>query len=153
MIHVNGDVFQIARAMQSNTNSISTKVAIGHGCNTVGVMGAGFAALVRDRFPTTHRAYTKLCADKCAVVGEVQIVLEDAHNLAVCNLFSQGNPGSNAELWAIQSSVEAALMALKGSGVSLVIPEIGSGIGGLDVEEVRQELYKFSDQLVLVTYK
>jgi hypothetical protein len=44
-------------------------------------------------------------------------------------------------------------MALKGSGVSLVIPEIGSGIGGLDVEEVRQELYKFSDQLVLVTYK
>jgi O-acetyl-ADP-ribose deacetylase (regulator of RNase III) len=146
-IHVKGDVFQIARAMQSPNR----RVAIGHGCNMRGVMGAGFAALIRQQFPVAHRLYVNACQTDSITLGDTQMVFEEPHNLIIMNMFTQDLPGANADLVALECALDGA-MRMKGNGVPLVIPEIGSGIGGLDVEECRQIFYKHSDDLVLVSY-
>ncbi len=38
-----------------------TNIIVPHVCNTLGVMGSGFAAQVREKYPETNETYVKYC--------------------------------------------------------------------------------------------
>lgn len=59
-----------------------------HQCNAMGVMGAGIAKEIRNRFPIAYRKYKKAYDDNELYLGLAQIVNVD-ENFSVCNLIGQ----------------------------------------------------------------
>ena len=146
MINVKGDMFEIAEAVRAAGKG----VIIGHGCNRQGLMGAGVAALVRDRYPLAYTMYAAACDREEFGLGQAQFVQVDApKKITIANMFTQDMPGPDAKMWAIERAI---LLTLKTFNAPVVIPEIGAGIGGLDRGQVMSVLEQFDDRLVVVTY-
>lgn len=113
--------------------------AIGHGCNTVGSMGAGIAREVRRRWPDCYRDYAELCRTGRFMIGGFHAWEGDG--IVVYNLATQVRPGRDARLDAIRDAVAAALADAQARGLDrLGLPRIGAGIGGLDWSDVRRVL-------------
>lgn len=109
--------------------------AIGHGCNCRGHMGAGVAAVVRREFPEAFRQYASACAMGNLVPGSLDHW--HAGDRHVFNLATQLDPGADARLDAIESSVKMMLRLARVHGLAEVaIPWLGCGIGGLTRAEV-----------------
>lgn len=129
VIHKQGDVFTTEQPV------------IGHGCNTIGMMGAGVASIVRKRYPSVYKAYTIACNEKLFVGGETLLlqVSESEHNSEryIANIGSQVLPGANADLQLLRGGFKDTLVQMEEAGLSgIAIPEIGAGIGGLQWEDV-----------------
>lgn len=121
---VTGDLFELALP------------AIGHGCNCLGVMGAGIAREFRRRFPYMYESYRLRCANGLFVPGDVFVWTQDQPPV-VYNLATQPVPGPTATLDAIGTSVHAALVHAHARGITqLGIPWIGCGLGGLNKRSV-----------------
>lgn len=105
--------------------------ALGHGVNCAGVMGAGVAKTFRELYPHNYENYRAACQRKQLKPGQVHVNFE--HSKYILNMATQNMPGSDATYPRL---FEAALNAAEGAvakGIDRVaIPEIGSGIGGLD---------------------
>lgn len=104
---------------------------IGHGVNTHGVMGAGIALQIRDRFPKNYIKYYNYCRS-----GELQpghVVAMREKGWVVYNLASQDAPGPHARYEWLANSLRESVNAMLShdDGNLLAIPEIGCGIGGL----------------------
>ena len=138
MIKRNGDLF---------TTDLTV---IGHGVNTVGVMGAGVARVVRYKFPETYKAYVKGCHLNIITPG-VSMPGPKENGKIIMNIASQKLPGADAKLSWLATAVECAIDICQNSFNihSMAIPQIGCGIGGLewpDVEKILLALesdYKF----------
>lgn len=147
MINVRGDMFEIAEAIRAAGNG----VIIGHGCNRQGLMGAGVAKTVRERFPLAYTLYKSGCERGDYALGTVQHVnVNEPKKIWIANMFTQDLPGPDARMWAIERAVLFTLRNFHSA--PLVIPEIGAGIGGLDRDHVMSVLEQFDDRLVVVTY-
>lgn len=126
----------------------STASAMCHGVNTQGVMGAGLAAQVRERYPAMYEEYAEACKNGRFLVGDISSFTppEDNNFWAIYNLASQDLPGPHASytlaIFALDKAIED-LMGLWEVGliqdpVSLAVPQLGCGIGGLDWDIMRQ---------------
>lgn len=105
--------------------------AVGHGVNTVGVMGAGIAKTVRERFPDNYAKYRAACGFNALELGSCLMVKE--HGTIIVNMATQGNPGPNATYDAVSKASIFAAERLMSRGIdTLAIPMIGCGIGGLE---------------------
>jgi O-acetyl-ADP-ribose deacetylase (regulator of RNase III) len=114
--------------------------AFGHGCNCEGVMG-GLAAKVEQRWPAMAAEYRAACPAGTFTVGGVLPWLDEETGVWIYNLATQQQPGADARLDAIGDSVRAAIEHARESGVrTIYLPRIGSGIGGLDWNDVRATL-------------
>lgn len=114
--------------------------ALAHGCNTVGVMGAGVAALFARRYPQMEAEYRQLCRAGEFEPGQM-MAWPLSKRRVIYNLFSQKRPGRDARLEWIQSSVRAMLEDATTRGVTrIAMPRIGAGIGGLAWDDVRRTL-------------
>lgn len=124
----------------------STK-AIGHGVNTKGAMASGIAVVFRDQNPAMHTAYLEVCERGSLQAGDVLAWPGQDH--FILNMFTQVNPGADASLEHIESSLRKASQICHNVGVtSLGIPRIGSGVGGLDWDsEVRPLLDRIVPEL------
>lgn len=136
--------------------------AIGHGCNCRGVMGAGIAKQFRNRWSSMYDDYRELCeTGSDDLLGTFMTwPTSGRYDPLLVNLFTQVNPGANADLDAIDTSVTGAMNYLAAQGITqLGLPRIGCGIGGLDwVTEVRPLLEEIDDrsdtvELVIVEVK
>lgn len=114
------------------------EIAIAHGCNTQGLMGAGVARLVRDKYPEAYDAYKWACDNRLFHVGSAQAVWVDpmfvvgGGDRLVYNLGTQRLPGANATEWGVFLSFANMAEDAKARGIEAVaIPRIGCGIGGL----------------------
>jgi O-acetyl-ADP-ribose deacetylase (regulator of RNase III) len=130
--------------------------AIGHGVNLKGVMGAGIAKTVSDRYPAIMEPYRQACRTGDLALGGHQ-VWEAPDGLLIVNLATQQELGRDARLWAVADSVTAALDDLEGRGIRRFgVPQLGAGIGGLEWTQVRAELERIAAgadiDLVAVTY-
>lgn len=127
--------------------------AIGHGVNVYGLMGAGIAKIVADRYPNVLLPYQQACKDKSLVPGGAQFV-EVEDGFFILNLASQDKPGPYARLEWLESSLSSAVSFCEQEGLAgFAIPRIGAGIGGLDwdaVQEVINALGKDSNVLIEV---
>lgn len=113
---------------------------IGHGVNTVGMMGAGVAKIVRQKFPAVYDRYRAVCTTPPGMLpGGVLSVLSTwpgtNRGVWVHNLSSQDLPGTHARVDWLAWSLDATLLRVYHHGAKkLAIPRIGAGIGGLDWE-------------------
>lgn len=113
---------------------------IAHGVNCVGVMGAGVAWSVRDRFPETYLAYNQRC--KQGKLGPGGLFAHFENDKFIVNLATQDQPGAHARYeWVFECfyKLSRKLSTLSNNEkITVAIPQIGCGIGGLEWEPVRK---------------
>ena len=119
--------------------------AIAHGVNCSGIMGAGVAKAVADRWPKVLDEYRTLCASRRLLPGDSQVVKATADpddRFIVFNLATQDRPGPDARLrWVAASVIQMLMWAESTDTVRRIgMPRIGSGIGDLEWVEVRMIL-------------
>lgn len=120
--------------------------AIGHGCNILGVMGAGVAAGVHRRYPQLYQAYRAMCMSGQFRLGDVWPYYCVPENRVIYNLATQPTLGPTADLGAIRKSVQSMLSHARGRDIETVaLPRIGSGLGGLEWGKVRDVLQAVAD--------
>jgi O-acetyl-ADP-ribose deacetylase (regulator of RNase III) len=154
--YVTGDLFDPAHNFD----------AVAHGCNCAGAMGGGIARVFGERYPEMRDNYATACRRDVYGLkpGDIYPWIfnqsEDEPFLVVYNLMTQLNPGSDARINAIRTSVRKMLIhAHKQGYVHIGLPRIGAGIGGLkwdDVEDaIEWSLYPFehSHGITVVTRK
>lgn len=112
------------------------EVAIGHGVNTKGLMGAGVAKAIREAYPQISGSYIEWC--KTARGGDVQLYKVSPERIIV-NIATQELPGADARYEWLVAGLDKAVEQLQRLGVyKLALPRIGCGIGGLDWNAVKQ---------------
>lgn len=140
--HRRGDLFK------------SDILALAHGCNTVGAMGAGIAWQFRQRFPKMYLEYRNLCFSRTFKPGEVFTWDEDPP-YTIFNLGTQGHYRHKAKPEWIHNSVMAMLIDAGRRGIhEIAMPKIGAGLGRLpwsQVQEVLEDVAPF-DSPKLVVY-
>lgn len=118
-------------------------LAIAHGCNAAGAMGAGVAKRVRALFPEAFEEYRQLCKSKLFSPGDVHHYSRGPQHLF--NLCTQQKTGPGAMLSAIEESVYSMLRIAEDLDVPEIhVPKIGCGIGGLSWPSVHASLKKVS---------
>lgn len=142
--------------------------ALCHGCNCHGVMGAGVAAIVRDRFPHAYQVYKAECERRLFYPGVAQPVncykeINDdgskvyhgiGEQTTVYNLATQNAPGANARLDYVKQAFRNMKNHMEYVGnLRIAMPKIGSGIGGLNWEDVEQSILYTLDGLDIVVYE
>lgn len=131
-------------------------MAIGHGCNARGVMGAGIAKQFKEKFPENYYVYRSICRSDQAYIGNIwsthiigsSITTSEAGRV-ICNLITQDAPGPNAKLEYIYDASVDAARRLSVMGINrLAIPKIGCGIGGLNWRDVSSVLLEVEKQWI-----
>ena len=121
----------------------SQEPEIAHGCNTVGLMGAGIAGVIAKQYPLVLEQYFARCKRREFHLGSALpiSVMENHAYRTVWNLGTQVNPGREATIWGVMLSFGNMLEQMKAWGIDRVaIPRIGCGIGGLKWEAVEQTI-------------
>lgn len=125
------------------TGNVLDEPAFAHGCNCLGVMGAGLALHVKNRWPEAYDAYRKLCGAGTFTLGSVHEWHDWRTGQYVFNLGTQLELGPCASLDAICESVDWMFRHSAARELRVVaIPRIGCGIGGLRWSDVRIELFR-----------
>lgn len=115
-----------------------------HGCNTCGVMGAGIALQIKNRYPDAYRDYYLKCnqtIDKRSLLGNI-VITKITSDLYIVNAFTQVNYGRyhfwNDENYEAIHSVFTKVNPLAFElSLPILFPMIGSGLGGGDFVIIR----------------
>lgn len=137
---------------------------LAHGCNTVGVWGAGIAKPFKERFPDTFKFYSLVCKSlpSANLLGKFYPYYEGGYYLGLCMTqvgFGPRGTGPHASLAAIESSLRSLLEYVaklqndetRTRDVDVYIPRIGCGYGGLRWEDVRPVIERLAAQYDKVT--
>ena len=126
--HIKGDLFR------------GDERVIAHGCNCIGMMGAGVAKVIRDRFPLVFRKYQAAVDAKVFNLGYAQFVRDAENNICVYNLATQRNPGKDGSYWGCYLAFCNMLEHAKVNNVTrIAMPRIGGGIAGLMWKDLNGE--------------
>lgn len=117
--------------------------AFAHGVNCLGVMGKGIAKEFKLRFPEMFAKYQSDC--QCLKAGlrwpfPGVCTLHRESKPQVFNLFTQGGFGPCASYGALESALLSMSYLAndpKDPIVSIAMPAIGCGIGGLELKKVK----------------
>lgn len=119
-----------------------------HQVNTYGVMGAGIAAEVRERFPEVYKGYNACCsaAEQDELFGDV--LISPIQGGFIANCFSQRGMDTDYELFATAMQV-VKRFAKETDNAKIAIPyKMGCGIAGGDwntVEQIIHDVFDGSD--------
>lgn len=129
-----------------------------HGCNCLGVMGAGVAKAIKQRWPQAYLEYAWVCVDKdpAELLGSVHWY-EAGEALLVANAFTQigcGTDKVHADTTAIRSALYNVANEAVTRGLPVYMPLIGCGLGGLkwetDVKPIVEEVVAKFPQLDVI---
>ena len=137
----------------TNGNLLNTNInIIAHQVNCQGVMGAGIAKQIKEKYPEVYKDYKSFCdgtANKMDLLGAC-LVSAEKENKMICNLFGQYNYGRNGaytNTFYLASAIESMIHTLERvynitgkytPQLVIAIPyKIGCGLGGGDWEEVK----------------
>ena len=104
---------------------------IGHGANCQGVMGAGIAAQIKERYPAAFYADKYYPLNPLERLGNFSVGCGYNEPGWVVNFYTQFNPGPDADYLWLKSSLRKFNNEWGGSVEFLGLPKIGCGIGGL----------------------
>ena len=134
--------------------------ALANPVNCVGVMGAGLAKQMKQRFPDMYREYRQLCEDGSLLMGSYSVHI--GQYPAIINIPTKYHWKNQASLEMIRESLESmtsphnhefSFLGIR----SVAFPLLGCGLGGLkeeDVLPIMVELLKNSfEQVVIVKYR
>lgn len=138
-----------------------TEGVIAHGVNCRGVMGAGVAAGIKEKYPTAYSSYKKSCDEALnttglqILLGKVQLVspckdgICNQPLLVIANCFTQISYGT--EKRQVDYEAVAKCFATLNKRIpslyeaTLHIPKIGAGLAGGDwnvIEDIINSEYK-----------
>lgn len=136
--------------LKGNVLSVSEGIIV-HGCNCLGVMGAGVAAEVRRRYPKAYETYVSMYETEGLRLGDIHFVpVEYVNNLptkVIVNAMTQQNVGTHTRqvnYEAIATVFERVVYAQKEHTLHLPIyfPRIGAGLAGGDWEIIEKIIDK-----------
>ena len=112
------------------------KGIIAHGVNCLGVMGAGVALRIRERWPAVFDAYERNTRLGEQLLGSAHAI-RVGDDLWVMNCYTQKTVGPRgtgryADPAAIRRSLEFGFSHANATGLPLHAPRIGCDFGGLD---------------------
>lgn len=122
------------------------ELCMGQGVNTKAAMFSGIAKVFADKHPQMEEVYNDFCRvswdnKRIPQIFPWWVGVNQDEDRFVLNMFTQIDPGANARLGMI---LDSGLAALKFAGMNVLgdvaIPRIGSGVGGLQWEDVRSTL-------------
>ena len=144
MKHSKGDLLDLLEAGTINV--------IAHQVNTKGVMGAGIAKQIADRYPEVLKEYKTLCSNTENLLGSVQI-LSNNDDKTILNVFSQLDYDADkrqTNYVAIATAFASYLEAYKTPIIG--IPKyFGCGLGGGNWDVV-EEIFKDLEQIYDVEF-
>lgn len=141
IFYVEGDIFDHAP---------EEPLVMAHGCNMEGVMGAGIARLVKDKFYGAYMTYRQHL-----ISGDPRPGSRFAtDNAIIYNLYTQIHPGPNARYMMINDAIRWMLQDASSflSVEAIRIPLIGAGIGGLTWTNVHA-IIDFNLELAKMVYR
>lgn len=108
---------------------------IAHGCNLQGVMNAGFAKLIRLKFPKNYLAYHQAWRENVLELGS--FILVNCKDYLIFNALIQVNYGRNpnvqyVDYTAVKQSLQHAANYSRANNTPVHFPLIGGGLGGGD---------------------
>lgn len=139
-------MIHLAKPGESIFNSRSS--AIVNPVNTVGVMGAGLAKVFAARFPEACRPYFQACRERRLVLGSILPVRVDpleTPNFGVLWVihFPTKAHWKNPSLFSYVDDglADLARFCTQQELVSIAIPALGCGLGGLPFTQVADAVY------------
>lgn len=111
---------------------------IAHQVNVYGIMGAGVAYQIANKYPKVNELYKQQCElqeDKKRLIGTLYVCEE--HNKKIANLFSQNTIADRYGNLTNYEALDKCFSRLNLMGLSVAIPyKIGCGIAGGDWDKV-----------------
>lgn len=121
----------------------SNAEALVNAVNCVGIMGRGVALQFKEAFPANFKAYAAACARKEVQPGRM-FVFETGllgNPKYIINFPTKRHWRETSRVEDIDSGLKAlAEIVLKRGIRSIALPALGSGLGGLDWNEVRSRI-------------
>lgn len=111
--------------------------------NTVGVMGRGIALQFRKAFPENYKAYKLACSRGALEPGAM--LVHDLHRLQnpryIINFPTKRHWRERSRLEYIEEGLEALLEEIRKRTIrSIAIPPLGTGLGGLNWQDVKARI-------------
>lgn len=110
-----------------------------HGCNCAGAMGRGIALQFRTKWPEMHKQYKNICRSGDFNIGDVF-----AYNYGpgyVFNLATQKTWRHGANIGDLKKALENLLNCATSLNIKKIsMPAIGSGLGGLNWNNVKEAI-------------
>lgn len=130
--HKRGDIFQFGERV------------LAHGCNCLGLMGAGIAKEIAARFPIALHKNKIAVKAGVFVPGYAQFVVDEENDQCIYNLATQLQPGRVASEprldYCYLAFANMLNHAMRNRISRIAIPRIGAGIAGLQWEDVESML-------------
>jgi O-acetyl-ADP-ribose deacetylase (regulator of RNase III) len=105
-----------------------------HGCNSMGIMGAGVAKLIRNKWPNAYDDYSMTYNSYGLTLGSI-IPSKQPDGKIILNAITQetyGRTGIHVSYWAV-SNVMRQLNRWADKEMKFVaMPQLGAGLGGGD---------------------
>jgi len=132
--------------IKKDITTVETGVIL-HGCNCSGkAYGSGVAGAIRRKWPHAYESYIENGSGEQLLGTTEFLINSDNIGLIIANGYTQVNYGSDgkryADLDAIRKCVLAATEYAQAFELSLYMPMIGCGLGGLSWEDEVKPIVK-----------
>jgi O-acetyl-ADP-ribose deacetylase (regulator of RNase III) len=131
--------------------------AIVNTVNCVGVMGRGIALQFKKAWPENFKAYATACKNNEVQPGKMFVfaIQQPANPRYIINFPTKRHWRDASRMEDIDSGLEALAATIREKHIqSIAIPPLGSGLGGLDWNQVKQKIEQalsaLSDVYVLI---
>jgi O-acetyl-ADP-ribose deacetylase (regulator of RNase III) len=132
----------------TNPKEVKGNKILVHCCNNLGLMGAGIAKTIRDKWPDIYKQYKEWSKEPDFGLGKVQLLKAD-NDLVIGNMigqegigFTNGKPPIRYD--AIDSCLKRVAEVIKKqhSVISVIAPKFGAGLAGGDWSEIEKLIIK-----------
>jgi O-acetyl-ADP-ribose deacetylase (regulator of RNase III) len=125
--------------------------------NTCGVMGAGLAKQIINKYPSVYWEYKQICDTPKYLLGEVLYITIKPNKFIAC-LFGQNGYGRSSKVYTNYQALESALLKVKSFAkkqkYSIAIPYgIGCGLANGDWNIVYDIINRIFDNYNVTIYK
>ena len=110
-----------------------TEGVILHGCNALGVMGAGFALQLKTQYPTNFKDYQAFCKNYSDILGNYVCTVTNNYKLIIVNAITQQAVGGRRAVSydAIDDIFHQIYLSYNNDwNKHIQMPKIGAGLGG-----------------------
>ena len=138
--------------LYQDITTVTGPAIILHGVNCQGVMGAGVAKDISDKWPKVKERFLAFPASS-KNLGHINIILVD-DDIAVFNCYTQEFYGQQKKKYASPGAINECLIRVavlrvmagkKGLSAKIYTPKIGCGLGGLDWDTEVEPIFKATE--------
>jgi O-acetyl-ADP-ribose deacetylase (regulator of RNase III) len=117
--------------------------------NCVGVMGGGLAKIFKEKYPEMFEEYKALCDSKELRPGKLHFYKADAPwDHSILNFPTKDNWRNPSELDYLRKGLAKFVETYDQLGItSIAFPALGSGLGGLDWNDVLHIMTKYLEDI------